>query len=140
MADLFSIFMVLMVGLFEGWNPDDIGTTAWCGFSSIPTSNLMRHLRSRTYYGCLYFGESPVDEIERGIQNPKHYNDPGVIFVEDPFDKSQSTARALTIMHPNESISTIEGPGFFSRYASIHATTSSTREMHCTTVTLSSIS
>ena len=95
MADLFNSFMVLMVGLFEGWNPDDIGT-ARCGFSSIPTSNLMRHLRISTYYGCLYFGESPVDEIERGIQNPKHYNDSGVIFVEDPFDKSQNTARALS--------------------------------------------
>lgn len=95
MADLFNSFMVLMVGLFEGWNPDDIGT-AWGRFSSIPTSNLMRYLRISTYYGCLYFGESPVDEIECGIQNPKHYNDPGVIFVEDPFDKSQNTARALS--------------------------------------------
>lgn len=87
--------MVLMVGLFEGWNPDDIGT-AWCGFSSIQTSNLMRHLRISTYYGCLYFGESPVDEIESGTENQKHYNDPGVIFVEDPFDKSQNPARALS--------------------------------------------
>lgn len=97
MASLFNSFMVLMVGVFEGWNSNDnLGSVRSGSSEPVPISNLMRYLRISTYYGCMYFGESPEEDMENCILHPKHFNEAGVIHVEDPFDKNQNTARVLS--------------------------------------------
>lgn len=88
-ADLFKSLMVLMDGLFSGWNTKK-------KHKGMPLTSMTRNLRVSTYYGCLYFGESPGEIFTDDALKKKHPNSPGVIFVEDPFDKKENTARALS--------------------------------------------
>lgn len=89
-SELFNSFMVLLDGLFEGWNTHKKKS------EGIPITQITRYLRVSTYYGCIYYGEIPSDIFEAGEFDSTHANQPGVIFVEDPFYAHENTARALS--------------------------------------------
>lgn len=50
-----------------------------------------------TYHGCIYFGQCPGHVMKASMLLPRHNNDPVAIFVEDRFEKDQSTTQALRV-------------------------------------------
>jgi len=94
-GDLFNSFMVLLSGIFHGVNTNNAYYMEDMN-EYMPLTQVTRQLRLSTYYGCLYFGENPSSIFERGLLFQNHPNDSGVFFVEDPVDKENNTARALS--------------------------------------------
>lgn len=105
--ELFASFLVLMNGLFTGWagtiskhtqSQSKKGKTCTTGESNTVPRWVTRFMRLSTYHGCIYFGEEPehvfTDEVYKNQRDLDTRQ--GVIFIEDPFDMNDNSARALS--------------------------------------------
>lgn len=79
LLELFLSFMALMDALFRTWN---VRIHESAG----------RLLRVSAYHSCIYLGEDPLNNNGHS----SNQRAPGVIFVEDPFDKEINSARSVS--------------------------------------------
>ncbi len=91
--ELFVSFLLLMRGLFSSrqdskQHQEDGG--------SHEHRLILRCMRISTYHGSLHFNNTSKDLLSRWMSKSQLHTQQGVLFIEDPFDTKDNSARALS--------------------------------------------